>query len=386
VATNGSATRLGVKGSVTATVVQRLRAAGMVILGKAQMVEFAYGGWGINARFGTPRNPWDLAEHRIPGGSSSGSGVAVAAGLAPAALGSDTGGSIRIPASLVGVTGLKTTAGLISLAGVLPLSPTCDTVGPMARSVADAALLTQVLAGPDPRDVRTVHAPVPDYTPALVARPDLHGVRIAVLPEESFPVPVQEAVIRAYRDAQAVLEELGAKLLKRPLPIAFDELLHRNGQLIGAEVWATHRAQVEDAALPIGAWGRRRIASAAALSAADYIDALAHHRRSAAAWRHAMADADAMLMPGAPMPACTLEEVDEDSPVLSAFTRPANHFGACAISLPAGFSDDRLPVAVQLMAKPFDEGTLFRIGCAFQMATDWHRHTPKLEALLGQRG
>jgi aspartyl-tRNA(Asn)/glutamyl-tRNA(Gln) amidotransferase subunit A len=381
VTSNGSLTRPGGVSRVTAAAVRRLRAAGMVILGRAQMVEFAYGGWGINPQHGTPRNPWDLARHRIPGGSSSGSGVAVAGGLVPAALGSDTGGSIRIPASLVGITGVKTTVGLISRAGALPLSPSCDSIGPMTRSVADAALLTTALAGPDPRDAATLGAPTPDYAAAMAAGGDLRGVRIAVLPEEDFPVPVHPAVAAAYAEAQRVLAALGAQLSARAFPVDLAELLQRNGQLIGAEVWATHRAVVTDEAQPVGAWVRRRIAGGAAISAAEYIEALAHHRAATATWREAMAGTAAFLMPAVPIPACQLDEVDEDSPILSAFTRPANHLGACAIALPAGFAADGMPVAVQLMAKPFDEAALFRIGHAFQCATDWHCRTPPAAAV-----
>ena len=382
VATNGSLTRQGQVSRSTATVVRRLRAAGMVILGRAQMVEFAYGGWGLNSQHGTPRNPWDLARHRVPGGSSSGSGVAVAAGLAPAALGSDTGGSIRIPASLVGVTGLKTTVGLISRAGVLPLSPSCDSIGPMTRSVADAALLTAALAWPDPLDAVTLGTPPADYTAALAGGRDLRGVRIAVLAEDCFPVPVHPAVAAAYGEAQRVLATLGAQLSTRAFPMDYAELLRRNGQLIGAEVWATHRAAVTDDAQPIGPWVRRRIRTGAAITATEYIEARAHHQAASATWREAMAETHAFLMPAAPIPACPLEEVDEDSPILSAFTRPANQLGACAIVLPAGMAADGMPVGVQLMAKPFDEAALFRIGHAFQTATEWHRHTPPLDQLF----
>src|SRR5256712_1888868 len=162
-----------------ATVVRRLREAGAIVLGKLHMVEFAYGPEGLNAHHGSPRNPWDAAVERMPGGSSSGSGVAVAAGLAPAALGSDTGGSIRIPASLCGITGLKPTYGRVSRAGVLPLAWSMDHVGPMTRTVADSALLLRVMAGYDPADATTSVLPVPDYLAALSG--DVKGLRVGLL-------------------------------------------------------------------------------------------------------------------------------------------------------------------------------------------------------------
>ena len=170
--------------------------------------------------------------------------------------------------------------------------------------------------------------------------------------------------------------------LARSFPVDLAELLLRNGLLIGAEVWATHRAAIAHEAQPIGAWVRRRIATGAAITAADYIEALAHHRAAATTWREAMAKTNAFLMPAVSIPACTLDEVDEDSPILSAFTRPANHLGACAIVLPAGVASNGMPVGVQLMAKPFDETALSRIGHAFQCATEWHRQTPPTAALF----
>jgi aspartyl-tRNA(Asn)/glutamyl-tRNA(Gln) amidotransferase subunit A len=381
VATNGSATRLEHRGRVTATAVARLRAAGTVLMGRTHMVEFAYGGWGTNPLLGTPWNPWDPARQRTPGGSSSGSGVAVAAGLVPAALGSDTGGSIRIPAALVGVVGLKPTAGLISLFGVLPLSTTCDSIGPMTRTVADAALITQALAGPDPRDARTGGAPVPDYAGALAGARSLAGVRIAVLPESDFPVAVHPCVTSAYRDAQRVLRGLGARLTECRFPIDLVELNAQSTNLIGAEVWSTHRAYIEDPQLPIGEWVRRRVQRGKSVTAAAYIDALAHHRQSCASWQSAMRDFDVFLTPAAPIPACPIDAVDEESPIMSAFTRSANHLRACAVSLPAGFSREGMPVGVQLIGKSFDEATLFRIGHAFQAETDWHRRAPGLAAV-----
>lgn len=356
----------------TALVVERLLAAGMVILGKTHMVEFAFGGWGPNPQLGTPWNPWDLATHRIPGGSSSGSGVAVAAGLAPAAIGSDTGGSVRIPASLNGITGLKTTAGLISLRGVFPLSATLDTIGPMTRCAQDAALLTAALAEPATFDPARVQA----------SAVSLAGAQIVVLPPEQQPMPVEPAVQKAFDDARRVLGGLGARFVERRVPFDLADLMRRNGQLIAAEAYTVHRAYVADEALPIGPAVRARLLSGKSIAAADYIDALAHRRAACATWIEWLREVDAVLTPTLPMAACRLEEVDETATPLASFTRIGNYLNACALSLPAGFSERGLPVGVQLLGRPFSEATLLRFGHTFQQVTDWHRRTPDLAPLL----
>ena len=177
--TAGSKSWLGRTSDYTATAVAKLVGAGMIPLGKTHMVEFAFGGWGRNEPMGAPWNPWDMATHRVAGGSSSGSAVAVAAGLVPAAIGSDTGGSVRIPSSLCGLTGLKTTYGLVSLHGAIPLSTNLDTIGPLAHTVEDVALLTDAMAGPDPADRATLAAPHVDFRDVLARAPDVRGLAIA---------------------------------------------------------------------------------------------------------------------------------------------------------------------------------------------------------------
>ena len=375
VTTAGSAVWTDRRSTTTATVVERLLAAGMIVLGKTHMVEFAFGGWGTNPRLGTPWNPWDLEIHRVPGGSSSGSGVAVAAGLAPAALGSDTGGSVRIPAALCGITGLKTTTGLVSLHGAVPLSTLLDSIGPMTRSVEDAALLTAAMAGPDPRDPRSLAAPIPDYRPALAAD-SLRGLRIAVLPEDQFPLPLHPDVARAWREAQGVLRELGAELAERPFPMSFEDLMIQNGRLIAAEAYALHRDYIEDESLPIGPWVRRRTLGGRDISGADYVAAREAQRQAGRQFRDWLGDDDALLTPTLPMPAVPLDEVDENLTPLAAFTRAGNYLDICGLSIPAGFSAQGLPVGMQLMAKPYREDILIRIGHVFQKATDWHRRRP----------
>jgi aspartyl-tRNA(Asn)/glutamyl-tRNA(Gln) amidotransferase subunit A len=362
-------------GTTTAVVVRHLLAAGMVPLGKTHMVEFAFGTWGTNPHLGTPWNPWDLATHRVPGGSSSGSGVAVAAGLAPAAIGSDTGGSVRIPAALNGITGLKTSGGLVSTEGAFPLSTTLDTIGPMTRSAADAALLVAAMLG-DGASART-------FTALAAAAPaaSLAGVRIAVLPSDQFPIAVEPDVAAAIAAAASVLRALGADVTERRFPFDFDDLMRRNGQLTAAEGWSVHRAYVEDERLPIGPGVRRRVLGGKAVTAADYIDALAHRRSARHQWADGMRAFDALLTPTVPMTACPVEAVDEAATPLASFTRAGNYLDACALSLPAGFSGQGLPVGAQLLGRPGTDAALLGIGIAFQRVTDWHRRTPDLAPL-----
>lgn len=372
----------------TATAVQRLLAAGAVILGSTHMVEFAFGAWGINAHMGTPRNPWDLARHRVPGGSSSGSGVAVAAGLAAAAIGSDTGGSIRTPSMLNGITGLKTTTGLISLAGCIDLSHTLDTLGPMTRSVWDAALLTRIMAGYDAADVRThtvprVNISLPGEASVSAAgeTAPLAGVTLGVIPVSAYPAPLSAATAHALQAATRTFKSLGATLVERDLPFDFLAMMADTGKIIAAEGHAIYRDTIQDMSLALGPAVRERLKGGASLSSADYIAIQARHRAARAKWTAWMAHVDALIVPGLPT-ACTLGEADENQTPLSPYTRPANFLGACALALPGGFESavgagPGLPVGFQLYGKPLDEDTLVRVGYAFQGATDWHlRHPP----------
>ncbi|WP_313624593.1 amidase [Achromobacter sp.] len=369
------------RSGVTATAVARLLDAGMVMLGKTHMVEFAFGGWGTNPVMGTPRNPWDLRQPRVPGGSSSGSGVAVAAGLAPAALGSDTGGSVRIPAALNGVTGLKTTRGLISLHGAVALSTTLDTLGPLTRDTRDAMLLTALMAGPDPQDPHTLGTPAFQYVEPPDSPQPLRGVRIAVMPLVQHPIAVDGDALSALDDARRVLAALGADVAETPLPFDFREMMQRNGQIIAAEAYAVHRAYIEDAGMPIGKYVRARVLSGKGISAADYIAALQAHVQARRDWLDWMRDFDAVLTPCAPFGARHLEDVDEAATPLAAFTRAGNYVNASGLALPAGFTADGLPLGVQLLGKPNGEGALGRIGMAFQAVTDWHRQRPDLKAV-----
>ena len=376
--TAGSKSWLGHISDHTATALERLLAAGMIPLGKTHMVEFAFGGWGRNQPMGAPWNPWDTRVHRVAGGSSSGSAVAVAAGLAPAAIGSDTGGSIRIPASLCGLTGLKTTYGLISLYGAVPLSTTLDSLGPLTHTVEDAALLTAAMAGPDPRDPTTRGAPHFDVAAALAGDPDIRGMRITALAAEQFTADVVPDVRRAHEAMIAVLRDLGATVEEARVPIDFEDLMLRNGRLIATEAYAFHRGYIEDEKLPIDPWVRKRLLGGKSISAADYIDDLEFKRRASAQFADWMHGRDALLTPTLPITATPVADVDEAATPLATYTRVANYLGVCALSLPGGFAADSLPIGIQFLGAPFAEFTLVRIGRAVQRATQWHLRRPAL--------
>ncbi len=376
--TAGSKTWLGRISDYSATSVARLVAAGMIPIGKTHMVEFAFGGWGRNQPMGAPWNPWDMRTHRVAGGSSSGSAVAVSGGLVPAAIGSDTGGSIRIPAALCGLTGLKPTYGLVSLYGAVPLSTTLDSIGPIAHTAEDAALLTAAMAGPDPRDVGTLHLPRVDFEAAVAGAADIRRMRISALASEQFPEYDLADVRRAFHEAIATLRNLGAIVDEEPFPFDFDELMVRNGRIIAAEAYAIHRAYIEDERLHIDPWVKRRILGGKSIGAADYIDDVRLQRDAVKRFTQWMGSRDAFLTPTLPIVASPIAEVDESTTPLATWTRAANYLGACALSLPAGFSSERLPIGVQLIGAPFADATLVRIGRAFQQATDWHRRRPEL--------
>ncbi len=360
---------------VTSTVVQRLTAAGMITLGKTHMVEFAFGSWGTNATMGTPWNPWDPHVHRAPGGSSSGSGVAVAAGLAPAAIGSDTGGSVRIPASLCGIVGLKTTVGRVSIHGALMLSDTLDTLGPMTRDVEDAALLFAAMHGPDHHDPRTLPHPPVDVLTDL--KTGVAGMRLAVLPEAELG-EIDPEVSRAFALALDVTRELGVRIDTLQLPISYKRLADLTGKLIAAEGYELHREWIDRDDLPFDADVRDRIRWAKTLSAADYIRIMADRRRMQREMERTLRDFDALLMPTTPLPALPLSEVDQNKSPMSLLTRPVNLLELCALALPCGFTGGGLPISLQIIGRGYQEARVLRIGWAFEKATEWHTRRPPI--------
>jgi aspartyl-tRNA(Asn)/glutamyl-tRNA(Gln) amidotransferase subunit A len=355
----------------TATLAKNLIAQGMIVLGKTHTVEFAYGGWGTNRRMGTPRNPWDPKVARTPGGSSSGSGVAVAARLAPWAIGTDTGGSVRLPASFCGLTALKTTIGRVSTYGVLPLSPTLDTPGPMARSVEDVALLYMAMCGTDPLDPHTLAVPPADLGENW--RRGVRGMRLARLPEAERGV-VGRDVLAAYEASLEVLAGLGAEIADIKLPLGFADAGALNGRIMGAEAYSILGEIVDDEKLPLDEDVRPRIRAGRDISARDYLRALREREAHKRAFVAALAGFDAMLTPTTPMTAVALDAVDQTK-TPAHFTRFANLLDLCALALPNGFAND-LPTSLQIIGRGYDEETVLRVGLAYQSATDWHARKP----------
>lgn len=363
----------------TSNTVERLTAAGMVPLGKLHMVEFAFGGWGTNPLMGAPWNPWDLKTHRVPGGSSSGTGVAVAARLAPAGIGSDTGGSVRIPSAFNGLVGLKVTFGRIGLHGTILLSWSLDSIGPMARSVEDCALLLNALAAPDPRDATTLRQPLEDFT--LATRPgSIEGMRIALPDTSQMPDFLHADVAKAWQAAARTFEGLGASVEAVRLPDWYFDLSRPAGTIIASEAYSLHRAYIEDMAQPIGPGVRARAQAAKSLAPGAYPEemrVLEQRRRAFADWFHGY---DAILMPTVGVPAIPLSEVDEASPIPGYLTRPANYLGLCGLAMPSGQSGG-LPLGIQIIGKPYAERDVLRLGKAFQDATDFHKRAPDLSAV-----
>jgi aspartyl-tRNA(Asn)/glutamyl-tRNA(Gln) amidotransferase subunit A len=381
ITTAGSQAWIARRSPVTATVVEKLLAAGMVLLGKTHMVEFAFGGYGLNPVMGTPHNPWDLKVARIPGGSSSGSGVAVAAGLAPAALGSDTGGSVRIPAAMNGVTGLKSARGLISLFGAIQLSSTLDSIGYLARTAEDAFLLTQASAGVDPKDPISQQGVHSVAIPLKNGPKPLAGRRIAMMPPSQYAVAVDADVAQTLDQTRQTLEALGATIIEAPIPFEFKQMVPRNGSITGPEAYAYHSRYIEDDSLPFGPSVHGRLMAGKAVSSTDYINALIEHRAVQKAWQAWMADFDGLLTPCSPFAAIPVAEANESNLALGSFTRPGNFLNAAGLTLPAGFTAGGMPIGVQILAEPGSEGRLTHIGATFQRETDWHARTPDLSAV-----
>ncbi|MBL6618355.1 MAG: amidase [Reyranella sp.] len=363
----------------TSNTVERLTAAGMVPLGKLHMVEFAFGGWGTNPLMGAPWNPWDLKTHRVPGGSSSGTGVAVAARLTPAGIGSDTGGSVRIPCAFNGLVGLKVTFGRIGLSATMLLSWSLDSIGPMARCVEDCALLLNALAAPDARDPTTLGQPLEDFTQATKPG-SIEGMRIAMPDSKQLPNFTHPDVSKAWQAAGRTFESLGATVEAVRLPDWYFDLSRPAGTIIASEAYSLHRDYIEDMSKAIGPGVRARAQAAKSFTAGSYPEemrVLAERRRFFNDWFCAY---DAILMPTVAVPAIPLSEVDETSPIPGYLTRPANYLGLCGLAMPSGQSGG-LPLGIQIVGKPFAERDVLRLGKAFQDATDFHRRAPELSPL-----
>jgi aspartyl-tRNA(Asn)/glutamyl-tRNA(Gln) amidotransferase subunit A len=364
------------RADTTSATVERLLAAGMIPLGKTHMVEFAFGAWGTNPLMGAPRNPWDSACHRVPGGSSSGTAVAVASGLAPAGIGSDTGGSVRIPSAFNGLVGLKVTFGRISLHGTGLLSWTLDSIGPLARSVEDCAQLLRVLAAPDARDPATLVQPPLDL-PAEFTAAGLRHLRIALPDREQLPPFMHPAALEAWTGAAELLAKLGAEIVPTRLPDWYFDLSRQAGIIIASEAFALHRNHIEDMAQPIGEAVRARILNARNFAPGEYAEALrvmAERRRYFGEWFRRF---DAILLPTVAVPAPPREGIDEASPVPACFTRPQNYLGLSALALPAGLHEG-LPLSIQIVGKPFAERQILEIGKAYQDESGFNSLRPDI--------
>jgi aspartyl-tRNA(Asn)/glutamyl-tRNA(Gln) amidotransferase subunit A len=379
VVTCGSRIRRDFVATVTSTALQRLKDAGAIRLGSLQMAEFAYGPTGHNAHYGAVHNPWNV-DH-ITGGSSSGSGSAVAARLTFAALGSDTGGSIRMPAHFCGVTGLKTTYGRISRAGAMPLSQSLDTVGPLARSAEDCALLLGLMAGADPEDPTAVTGPVPDYMAAT--RDQIKGLSIGV-PTTFYVDDLDPEVARILDQTIAVLKGEGANIVEVELPDQ-RQLTAACQLVLAVEAAAFHKRWLIERPQDYGPQVLMRLQNGLAIPGVSYLEAMRWRGPALAAHLAAVAGVDAVIAPVAPVAAPTIAESDVgNSPDaeaviqrLTRFTRPINYLGLPSLALPTGFARGGLPVAMQLIGRSFDEAMLLRVGAAFQRATDFHDRVPK---------
>jgi aspartyl-tRNA(Asn)/glutamyl-tRNA(Gln) amidotransferase subunit A len=380
VVTCGSLIRRDYVATTTSTALQRLRDAGQIRLGTLHMAEFAYGPTGHNSHYGPVRNPWNIAH--ITGGSSSGSGSAVAARLTFAALGSDTGGSIRMPANFCGVTGLKVTWGRVSRAGAMPLSQSLDTVGPLAQTAEDCALLLALMAGPDPEDPTASAEPVADYIAAT--RGSLKGLKLGV-PASFYVDDLDPEVARVLDETITVLKREGADIVKVELPD--QRQLQAASQLVLAvEAAAFHKRWLIERPQDYGAQVLMRLQNGLAVPAITYLEAIRWRGPALAAHHAATAGVDAVIAPVSPVPPPTIAESDVGANAnalavlqrLTLFTRPVNYLGLPSLVVPSGFTRSGLPVGVQLIGRAFDEATLLTIGAAFQRATDHHAKVPKL--------
>lgn len=365
-----------------ATVVARLNEAGGVLLGKLNLTEFALGGT-QRFPFGQPRNPWNV-DHD-PGGSSSGSGIAVAAALCAASLGEDTGGSVRTPASWCGVVGLRPTWGRVSRHGSFPLSWSMDTAGPLTRTVEDSARLLQVIAGYDPGDPLTSRRPVPDYSVAL--RDGVRGLRVGIIRELTFGAETDAEVRAAVVDAARRLEGLGAVMEEISLP-----LLSLAGAIFMAladsDGAGLHQHWLRTRPMDYDQGTRRRLLAASLIPAATYHQAARARALLRARLRDALGRYDLLLCPTAHQAAppiatgraaiTTRQEVAGRFFTRRSYVTPAALAGTPAIALPCGFTRSGLPLSLQLLGRPFDEATLLRAAYAYEHDTEWTRRRPAL--------
>ena len=363
-----------------ATVVSKFRQAGAIIIGKLQMHEFAFGATSENPHYGPAHNPWDT--DRVTGGSSGGSGSSVASGQCMAALGTDTGGSVRIPSGLCGIVGLKPTFGRISRYGVFPLSWSFDTVGPMTRTVRDTALVMNAIAGYDPRDPFSSRTSTGDFTAALGQ--DIKGTRIGI-PKEHFFEIVDSEVEGAMRQAAGVLEDLGASIEEISIPI-LEQCLSIGSSISSPEAAEVHLENLRHRAGELDPQVRARLETGALMPATDYVRGQRARRLYNQQMKEAMERVDLLLTPTAPTGAPKIgqatvqfgDRTEEALTILARLTRPFNVSGVPAITVPCGFTSEGMPIGLQLAGRAFDEATVLKVAHAYEQATDWHLRRPPI--------
>ena len=382
--TCGSEIRRDFVPTITATVIERLAAAGASAFAGLNMAEFAQNPTGHNRAFGDCHNPWNLPY--ITGGSSSGSGAAVAAGMTFASLGSDTGGSVRLPASACGITGIKPTQTRVSRHGAMPLSFSADNVGPLARSARDCARMLGIIAGHDPLDPTSSTEPVPDYEAGLDG--DIRGMRVGV-PTNAFVDTAEDPIRAAFEAALQVLEGRGARVIRLELPLL--EAINAYGGVVSrVEAAAIHARWMRDRPQDYAVYLSARLYPGYAIPGTYYVESLS--RRGPVLQDFAtrvFAQVDLLAMPTIPTCLPTLAETDiETGPpgcekkflAVSVNTRPFNYLGLPATSQPCGLDPNGLPIGLQLAGRPFDEGRLLRVADAFQRDTRFHLRRPPVTA------
>jgi aspartyl-tRNA(Asn)/glutamyl-tRNA(Gln) amidotransferase subunit A len=366
--------------SFNATAIQKLSEAGAIMIGKLNMHEFAYGTNSTNPHFGPVRNPWDT--ERIPGGSSGGSGAALAASFVPLTLGTDTGGSIRIPSALCGVAGLKPTFGRISKYGVYPLCHSLDHPGPMARSVLDLALAMNILAGYDPQDPTTSMKPVPNYAKGL--SPNLNGIRLGI-PKDYYFDRLDSEVGSAIQEAVHQLKKLGAQVKLVAIPF-LEEAAAAAAILLMSEAAATLEEYLLTRPQDLGKDVRSRLNVGTMVRVTQYLRAQRFRKKIQGHFADAFEKVDCLITPQLPITApkigqsqVSIEKAEETVPsALTRFTRIYNLIGIPSLSIPCGFSSEGLPIGLQIAGRPFAEGMVLKVGHAYEMTTSWKDRHPLL--------